>query len=238
MSDVVSLPAGIGYGTVRWTAVQMVIDSIADVNDVPDVIPMTGSVTFAPSISRLETTSGATPVTLFLRPIVGTLYSDGTLRDPQGTLGVRLLATDSTQLDAPAGSWTWTARFALNGGAMDSVEFTLAAGSVVDLTSVVPSAPAPEPTDGLTYTYNSDGTVESVTDGDVTQTYVYAGGELLDVSWLPSGDGPWIMPGIGQSLIGLDDDGTPYFNPDGPAPSNAPALALDDDGALYFIPES
>jgi short subunit dehydrogenase-like uncharacterized protein len=49
-----------------------------------------------------------------------------------------------------------------------------------------------------------------------------------------SGGGTFTAPASVQALIGLDTDGTPFYDPGGigtPA-----ALTLDTDGVLYFTP--
>lgn len=136
-----ALPDGVQYGTVSWTAVAPVADG-ADVDGLPDAVPVAGTVTFTPSATVLLATGDA-PVTVLSVPVTYTLDADGVLRDSQGRAQISLVATDSAGLN-PTG-WTWRADYRLSpvdGQAVQrgSFSFALPAGTNVDLTTVAPVA--------------------------------------------------------------------------------------------------
>jgi hypothetical protein len=135
-----SLPTGVGYATVTWTAEAAVMDTIGDIDVIPDVVPVLGQVTFSPSVAVFRVPDAIPPVTLFASSVTATLYTDGTLRDAHGNVGVTLLATDSPGLDVEPDSWAWTASFNLQEGrTLAPFSFHLESGTTVDLTTVIPA---------------------------------------------------------------------------------------------------
>lgn len=138
--------APLGYGRVKARFVAGVADS-ADAGDAPDVVPLTGSVTFNLSAVSLRVVSAVPdPATIHPRPITVALDSDGYIVQ-NGSRLVSLLATDDPATN-PTGL-QWTVSFNLRTLEGDSVpappwNFELPRDAVVDLTEVAPLAvPAP-----------------------------------------------------------------------------------------------
>ncbi|ONI62635.1 hypothetical protein CSIV_14265 [Microbacterium sp. CSI-V] len=138
--------APLGYGRVKARYVAGVADS-SDAGDVPDVVPLTGTVTFNMSASALRVVTAAPdPATVHPRPITVALDDEGYLTQ-NGSRLVSLLATDDPATN-PTGL-QWTVSFNLRTIDGDSVpaqawSFELPRGAVVDLTEVAPlTAPAP-----------------------------------------------------------------------------------------------
>lgn len=135
-----ALPADVEYGQVKWSAVSAAADT-ADLDALPDAVPVTGTVTFTPSAKVLLAPAGSPPITVFATPMEYNLDSSGVLRDAEGRATITLVATDSAGL-TPTG-WTYTASYRLNGGLVrGSFSFELPAGTIVDLTTVAPVATA------------------------------------------------------------------------------------------------
>jgi hypothetical protein len=124
------------YGKVTWRAVQAIADG-PDLDALPDARPVTGSITFAPSVPVLYVQGVANPTSVFPTATTYMLATDGTLKDAQGRTGVYLLATDTAGINPP--DWHWTATFNLNNGAArGTIIFKLSSGETVDLTDEVP----------------------------------------------------------------------------------------------------
>lgn len=130
----------LGYGLVRARYVAGIGDG-DDEGRTPDVVPLTGTVTFTLSATVIRVvTAQPVPTTVYPTPIVATLDGEGylTYRDARS---VPLLATDD-----PAMSPTdlqWTASFDLRSPTGHSISgtpqrFTLPRGATVDLTEVAP----------------------------------------------------------------------------------------------------
>lgn len=136
-----ALPSALKYGLVKWHAVSAVADTTADPDALPDAVPVSGKVTFTPSVSVLLV-MGDDPVTVMATAVTYNVGPDGVLRDAQGNDGVMLLATDSPGV-TPA-NWTWSVSYNLNNGASrGSFAFRLASGDQVDLTKVSPVSSSP-----------------------------------------------------------------------------------------------
>lgn len=87
-----TLPASVPLVTVTGWFTQAVADT-DDTGREPDVMPMEGSITFTPNIDRVKIIGGAQPMTVFPKPIVCGLDSDGYLLGPDGTKNVVVIAT-------------------------------------------------------------------------------------------------------------------------------------------------
>lgn len=128
------------YGRVKARFVAGVGDS-DDEGTAPDVLPLSGSVTFTLSATALRVvTASPVPTTVYPTPIVAELDGEGYLTY-RGSRLVSLLATDD-----PASTPTdlqWSASFDLRSPLGHSItatsfRFQLPAGTIVDLTEVAP----------------------------------------------------------------------------------------------------
>ena len=129
-----TLPAPITYGQVRWRVLSAVPDT-ADVDALPDVLPVTGFVTFTPSAPKLLA-GGVSPATILPVPLRYDLDVAGVLRDAQGRDLITLPATDAPDV-SPTG-WTWRVDGRFGTLPLQSFSFALPTGAVVDLTTVAP----------------------------------------------------------------------------------------------------
>jgi hypothetical protein len=177
----VPLPSAVQYGNVAWRAISAVADG-GDLDAQPDVIPVTGTVTFTASIPLLAVGGASDPVTVFLTPVTYQLDGAGVLRDIQRRPLLTLVATDTV----PGVTWKWTATYKLNGGlARGAIEFALPAGSTVDLTN--PTVPVPGgPTAGVD---NGNGTA-TLSGADVTDN---GDGTFTMSSLADNGDGTFTV---------------------------------------------
>lgn len=204
------LPDAVDYGQVRWHAIQADVDS-GDADAEPDAVPVTGTVTFELSVPVLLAQGGPDPVTIFARPIVGTLGLDGILRDDEGRDTITLIATDSPSLNpqsTPSKPLTWKATPKLHGGLkMDPFSFELPAGTTVDLTDVTR---IPVST-GTPITRGPKGDPGTPVTGYFTAPLVE--GDIFSVELVSN----W----------GIDVNGVPYYDPDGADPGEAALLTLD-----------
>lgn len=124
-----------------------------DVDREPEVIPLSGSITFTPSIPYLpNVTADPNPITIVTAPIKGVLDEEGYLCTPAADgvtpqyRGIRLFATDDP--DGSVKNWTYSVAYRFNviNGAtptMKAHSMSLPEGSEVDLTTIVevPSSP-------------------------------------------------------------------------------------------------
>jgi hypothetical protein len=85
----------VSYGTVVGRFLAAVADGTEDADLNPDGIPVTGSVTFTPSVSAILVDSSVPPVTILPTPITATLDAQGYL-SLNGVRGIKLVATDSS----------------------------------------------------------------------------------------------------------------------------------------------
>lgn len=127
------------YGTVTWTGLVSMIDSVSDPDDLPDKAPVTGTIIFKPSAGALKFL-GATPVfTNFLidRPVN---IVDAQV-DEQGRKYVKL---ESNSVHSTPEAFTWTAVFNLEYQGriirVPDAVFALQPGQVLDLSTVISAA--------------------------------------------------------------------------------------------------
>jgi hypothetical protein len=136
-----ALPSNIGYGTVVGRFLLAYADS-SDVDLYPDGIPAKGSVFFTPSPANLkDVTATPAPVTILPSRVEAVLDADGYLCGYTGNQGIRLVATDDTDLNPL--NWTWLAEFRLTDEndasvTLSSFSFSLPAGATIDLAAVAP----------------------------------------------------------------------------------------------------
>lgn len=145
------MPTNIGSGRVVGRFIFGVVDG-EDANEEPDLIPAKGTITFAPSIPYApNATDVGGPVTIVPATVTAVLDADGYVCTPDpedptkaGYRGVRLFATDDTDLSVQNWTWTVTYKLAAIPGASAAIpahSMTLPEGETVDLTTVV-KAPA------------------------------------------------------------------------------------------------
>lgn len=144
------LPTNVGYGTVTGRFLLAYADT-ADADIYPDGAPAYGYIIFTPSAGYLkDITASPAPVTILPSQVTCALDSDGYLLGPDGTRGVRLIATDDADLN-PVG-WTWTVTYRLtdvDGNSVSTIashSISLPQGTTVDLTVA-----SPVPASGGTY---------------------------------------------------------------------------------------
>lgn len=105
------LPTNLGYGTVVGRFLLAYADG-SDVDLNPDGVAATGSIFFVPSVNAVRNaTASPAPVTIMPATVECTLDSEGYLVGPQGSRGVRLIATDDP--DTTPNNWYWTVKFNL-----------------------------------------------------------------------------------------------------------------------------
>lgn len=144
-----TLPANISYGTVVGQYIASVGDG-SDADKLPDALPMSGTVTFVASASRLLDISAVpNPVTIIKTQVTCQLDSEGYLCSPYTSLtsplsrGVMLVATDNENLN-PTG-WTWQVLYNLRDPlgqpvAMASHSILVPSNQTIDLATVTPVA--------------------------------------------------------------------------------------------------
>lgn len=129
----------LNYGKVTGRFLAAVGDSTGDDDLYPDDVPMTGTVTFKPSVGAILLPNATPDPTIVLpTPIVAVLDDNGYV-SLNGIRGIFLLATDTTN---PV-DWTWNVSFALRIGTQSVIPYpafdmSLPAGTVKDLVAVVP----------------------------------------------------------------------------------------------------
>lgn len=145
----VNVPDVVQYGRVQAHLVAFIADT-HDGDVVPDEVPLTGTVVLTPTVGVVRFPTTVPPRTAVVQtlrcPVIGgDLYPPGTpLEGPlPDTPGVVVVASDQ-----PAGlpdTVQWTATFKLRGTRVrpGSVTFNVPTNGVVDLTTVLPSTPAP-----------------------------------------------------------------------------------------------
>lgn len=140
------LPTNISTGRVTGQFFAGVVDGADDDQD-PDGRPAAGFVTFTASVPYLpDPTASPNPATILMTSVVAVLDSEGYICTPvEGTLepsyrGVRLIATDDTDLSVSGWTWNVTYTFTAASGQKLTIpthSFALPAEGVVDLTTVV-----------------------------------------------------------------------------------------------------
>jgi hypothetical protein len=136
-----ALPTNVSYGTVTGRFLLAYADS-SDVDPQPDGEPAKGFVIFTASpVKILDASASPAPVTILPAPVVANLNADGYIEGYTGDAGVRLVATNDSDLNPL--NWTWEVDFRLtdedgNPITLPSFSFALPAGSTTDLTTVSP----------------------------------------------------------------------------------------------------
>lgn len=138
MADV---PDQISYGEVTGRFVSFRADG-PDAGEVPDEVPLSGTVTLTPSVNLVRFPTLEPPRIAAISSVTAQVVS-GNLKAPEGTGGLFVIATDQP-LGQPD-KVQWKATFNLAGAVVQpgSVTFDVPAGGVVDLTTVIPATPAP-----------------------------------------------------------------------------------------------
>lgn len=138
------LPSNVSFGTVIGRFIRAVADT-ADADRDPDMLPVTGTITFSPDFEHhtRDVTALPVPVTIFADSITCTIDSDGYLLGPDGQRGVKLVASDDPDLDPT--SFTYSVVLSFVGYPDYKFSILVPADSTVDLTTVIPSTPS----DGL-----------------------------------------------------------------------------------------
>lgn len=140
------LPTNIATGRVTGQFLAGVVDGVDDDQD-QDAVPAAGFVTFTASVPYLpDPTASPNPATILTTSVVAVLDGEGYLCTPaEGSLepsyrGVRLIATDDTDLSVSGWTWNATYSFAAVSGqklAIPTHSFAVPSDGVVDLTTVV-----------------------------------------------------------------------------------------------------
>lgn len=147
MTEAITPPSNIDYGTVVWRAAIDVVDS-SDPGTEPDFIPPTGTVTFVSTVGKLlDPGALPDPLTVIRDPIVGVLDDEGYLCTPDEAglpayRGVQLIATDDPDLNPlnPLYNVSYQLR-GRNGRTLkypESHQIAVPTGAEVDLTNFIP----------------------------------------------------------------------------------------------------
>jgi hypothetical protein len=162
-----ALPTNVNYGTVVGQFLLAYADS-SDVDLYPDGVPAKGSIFFRPSpIKLLDALSSPNPVTILPAVVEATLDSEGYLCGYGTTRGIRLVATDDSDMNPV--DWTWTVEFRLTDQddvpvPLPSFSIELPVDSTVDLTTVSPVPSA----NGIYYLVGPTGPATSLSVGTTT----------------------------------------------------------------------
>lgn len=92
-----TLPEGTRYGTLTWQVIRAVGDTAQDPDRDPDATVIAGlTAVFTPTVSVMK--DATVPVTIFANPITATFDAQGHMVGEDGQQGIRLIATDSPNL--------------------------------------------------------------------------------------------------------------------------------------------
>ncbi|MDN6658737.1 MAG: hypothetical protein L0L18_06925 [Acidipropionibacterium jensenii] len=92
-----TLPEGTRYGTLTWQVIRAVGDTAQDPDRDPDATVIAGlTAVFTPTVSVMK--DATVPVTIFANPITATFDAQGFMVGEDGQRGIRLIATDSPNL--------------------------------------------------------------------------------------------------------------------------------------------
>lgn len=106
------------------------VGDTADPSPYPDAVGSLGTVTFSPPATVLRVpTALPVPATLVLRPVVCSINADGYLVDPQGAMGVYLVATNDPAL-VP---FTYTVVYEFGNGSPAAHALAVPSGMTTDL---------------------------------------------------------------------------------------------------------
>lgn len=185
------LPSNVQFGTVVGQFLAPIIDG-SDVDGDPDVVAMSGTITFTASVTYIKN-MGATPnpVTYIKTAITGILDSEGYLCTPNPlgvpTRGLRLIATDDPDLNPT--NWVYNVSYNLThpqkSGAfsLPPHSISIPMGSVNDLTGIVPE----QSVGAVVTTIGPAG--KSAYDIAVKNGFIGSESEWLDSLVGPAGDG-------------------------------------------------
>lgn len=229
-------------GKVIGRFLASVIDGI-DSDSEPDLVPLSGSVTFTPAVNKVLTTDTNPPTSVFPVEIKATLDSEGYITH-RFERGVRLLSP-ATGVN-PSG-WTWrvTLDLAQGGTKISTTSFDIevpayvagpdtqnpdVGSTAIDLALV---APIPSFTGTPIVRGEQGDSISAIALNEAGTSMIISidrstGMEQneLDISQLAGRIG---------SKIFLDTDGVPYFDPANEYPGIA--LGQDTDGTPYILGE-
>lgn len=179
------IPSEVAYGTVRWRPVAFTADS-TDAGTIPDQIPLTGSVTIRPLVGRTRYPTLATPITAFLRTAICPIVN-GWLCGP-GATTPDVSMVSSFQVSADIHTVQYEATFNLDDLARadqpPALVFTIPAGGVIDLTTVLPQTPTPP------ITYVVDDTIRVAAEAAAAAAASSAASAAASVASIQAGIGP------------------------------------------------
>lgn len=162
-----ALPSNVNYGTVVGQFLLAYADG-SDVGPDPDGVPAKGFIYFRPSpIKLLDASASPNPVTILPAVVECALDEDGYLLGSDETRGVRLVATNDTDLNPT--NWTWLVEFRLTDQddtpvSIPSFSIALPSSTTVDLTTVSPVPDA----NGTYYLVGPAGPANTLSIGTVT----------------------------------------------------------------------
>ncbi len=139
-----ALPANVATCLVTGRFIRAVVDSPADGDREPEGIPLPQLDVVFDTILNPPMVRNATatpPVTIALEKISCRTNADGVLVGPDGTAGIRLVASDDPDLD-PSG-WSWRVTVSGPGFPKSTFSFIAPSGGTVDLASVIPVPASP-----------------------------------------------------------------------------------------------
>jgi len=136
-----ALPQGLDTFRVTWKTLQGVADATDDIDDLPDILPVGGTVTFTPRVTENTLLSTDGNASLFLDSVTATVEADGILRNAQGDSWVTLICPNSSGLTTQA--WTWQAVFKVGKYTKASFDFSGESGLIYDLAELTPVAVSP-----------------------------------------------------------------------------------------------
>lgn len=226
----VNLPAGVTYGTVTG---QYVVGK-SDSNDSglqPDMEYASGTLTFTAAPSALLDTADL--LTIVPGSVTATLNALGQIVGADGSVGLRLIATDNVNVNPVA--WTWKVRFNLTDAtgsklAIAPFSFDLPAGEIVDLASATPLADSTGTNyirgiqgetgpQGLQGPQGETGAGIS-TGGVIGQVLTKASSTNFDTAWaynipifMPFASGSYYRPWVGAATGVALGTGSLYFMP-------------------------
>ena len=200
-----ALPTNVGYGTVTGRFMLAYADG-PDADVFPDGLAAKGTVYFTPSPIYLKNSSAApAAVTILPSTVECALDADGYVLGTDGTAGVRLVATDDSDLNPV--DWTWGVEFRLTDQddvpirTIPKFSFELPQGTSVDLTDVTPVTDA----NGTFYLVGPTGPANTLSVGTVT---TLTPAESATVGITGTSPTQTINFGIPQGLAATVDAGT------------------------------
>lgn len=258
-----SLPSNVRYGMITGKFVRAVTDTMDEGQD-PDGVPIVGvratfTPNFFPAVVRNRTTSP--PTTILLEPIHAATNEDGVLTvliqdesnnwilPPYGSpTGVKLVASMDPNLD-PNG-WTWTVDIEAS-NTFPNMTFTFAVpvNSELDLTTLVnqPASPGNEILEWQAAVAATAASVQAAVEllaeieavRDEMVAVPVATDEIFrDLILADDSETTEALASryarIEQVMVGVDEDGIPYFSA-GIAFKDATPVLSDTDGVPYVM---